>query len=118
MNEDLDNRDRGAVYGKQVKAGKRTYFFDVKATRGGDHYLTITESKKRFTEDGKFVFDKHKLFIYREDFDKFADAFREAVDFIREQPVPPHLVNHQENGGGYGHHSRGESDVQFEDLGS
>lgn len=115
MNEEHDNRDRGAVYGKQVKAGKRTYFFDVKATRGGDHYLTITESKKRFTEDGKFVFDKHKLFIYREDFDKFVDAFREAVEFIREQPIPPHLVGHQE--GGYGH-NHGSSDVQFEDLGS
>lgn len=115
MNEEHDNRDRGAVYGKQVKAGKRTYFFDVKATRGGDHYLTITESKKRFTEDGKFVFDKHKLFIYREDFDKFVDAFREAVDFIREQPVPPHLM-HQDHGNGYSHQSDA-SDVRFEDLG-
>ena len=72
------------VYSKPVRAGKRTYFFDVKATKGNnDFYLTITESKRRTGTDGSFSFDKHKIFLYKEDFDKFAEGLRDAVEYIR-----------------------------------
>lgn len=75
---------REEVFSKSVRAGKRTYFFDVKTTRGNDYYLTITESKKRFDENGDFHFDKHKIFLYKEDFEKFADGFDESIAFIKE----------------------------------
>lgn len=78
-----DNNDREEIYSKAVRAGKRTYFFDVKATRGNDYYLTITESKKYF-EDDKPFYKKHKLFLYKEDFDKFMDGLNETVDYIRQ----------------------------------
>ncbi len=84
--------DREDIFSKPVRAGKRTYFFDVKATKGDDYYLTVTESKKRFSDDGKFFFEKHKLFLYKEDFEKFADGLKEAIDFIQEKKgvyVPP-----------------------------
>jgi hypothetical protein len=82
------NQERDDIFSKAVRAGKRTYFFDVKATRKNDYYLTITESKKRFEDDGRFKFEKHKLFLYKEDFQKFADGLKEAVDFIQlEQGV-------------------------------
>ena len=69
------------VYSKAVRAGKRTYFFDVKSTRRGDYYFTITESKKRFGRDGKFHFEKHKIFLYKEDFDKFLESLNETLEF-------------------------------------
>ncbi len=75
---------REEVFSKAVRAGKRTYFFDVKTTRGNDYYLTITESKKRFDENGDFHFDKHKIFLYKEDFEKFADGFEESISYIKE----------------------------------
>ncbi len=80
-NNEQDNY-RNEIYSKSVRAGKRTYFFDVKATRSGDHYLTITESKKKFDQDGNFHFEKHKIFLYKEDFDKFKDGLFEVVDKI------------------------------------
>ena len=83
---------REEIHSKAVRAGKRTYFFDVKATRRNDYYLTITESKKRFNRDGKFFYEKHKLFLYKEDFDKFADSLKEIIEYIREanpQPIEP-----------------------------
>jgi len=81
---------REEIFSKAVRAGKRTYFFDVKATRNDDYYLTITESKKVFESEGKFRFEKHKIFLYREDFDKFSDGLKEAIGFIREnKPEEP-----------------------------
>lgn len=80
--EGTDNRDKNEFYSNSVRAGKRTYFFDVKSTRGNELYLTITESKKRFTEDGKFTYEKHKIFLYKEDFEKFMDALHQATDFV------------------------------------
>ncbi|MCU0318948.1 MAG: PUR family DNA/RNA-binding protein [Flavobacteriales bacterium] len=74
--------DREDVYSKAVRAGKRTYFFDVKSTRGRDLYLTITESKKHTHEDGSATYDKHKIFLYKEDFDKFIDGLHDAIDEI------------------------------------
>ncbi len=73
------------VLSKAVKAGRRTYFFDVKATRGGDYFLTITESRKMTHDDGSVVFDKHKIFLYKEDFAKFANGLHEVIDFIRSR---------------------------------
>ena len=80
-----DNSRDGEVFSKSVRAGKRTYFFDVKATKSNDYYLTITESKRRFNnENGKFFFEKHKLFLYKEDFEKFSSGLIESVDKIKE----------------------------------
>ena len=86
-------RNSEDVYSKPVRAGKRTYFFDVKATKGNnDFYLTITESKRRVERDGSFVFDKHKIFLYKEDFEKFQEGLQEAVqyilhDLLHDQPI-------------------------------
>ena len=72
------------VYSKPVRAGKRTYFFDVKTTRGqNDYYLTITESKRRTNQDGSYAYDKHKIFLYKEDFEKFAAGLNEVVEYIK-----------------------------------
>ncbi|MES2837276.1 MAG: DUF3276 family protein [Bacteroidota bacterium] len=88
--EGNENREKDEIFAKVVRAGKRTYFFDVKTTKGNEYYITVTESKKRFTDDGKFVYEKHKLFLYKEDFDKFMDSLNEAVDFVKkEQPYTP-----------------------------
>jgi hypothetical protein len=73
---------REEIYTKVVRAGKRTYFFDVKATRKEDYYLTITESKKRLGKEGKIFYEKHKIFLYKEDFEKFADGLKDVVTFI------------------------------------
>lgn len=81
--------EREEIHSNVVRAGKRTYFFDVKATRRNDYYVTITESKKRFNRDGKFFYEKHKLFLYKEDFDKFADSLKEVIEFIREANPQP-----------------------------
>ena len=84
-----DAAGREEIHSKAVRAGKRTYFFDVKATRRNDYYLTITESKKRFNRDGKFFYEKHKLFLYKEDFDKFADSLTEIIEYIRQANPQP-----------------------------
>jgi uncharacterized protein YjdB len=98
-------KDREEIFSKAVRAGKRTYFFDVKATRRDDYYLTITESKKRYENEGKFHFEKHKLFLYKEDFEKFADGLQEVVDYIRNnQPDLKDIDTKQ------------FTDVEFEDL--
>ena len=79
--------ERGAddVYSKPVRAGKRTYFFDVKSTKGNnDFYLTITESKRRQTSDGNFIYDKHKIFLYKEDFEKFREGLDEVLRYIKD----------------------------------
>ncbi len=75
-----------SVYSRRIRAGKRrTYFFDVRATRGNDYYLTITESRKRFNDDG---YDRHKIFLYKEDFNKFIKALGEAIDYVKTELMP------------------------------
>lgn len=74
--------DRSEVYSARIRAGKRTYFFDVKATRGQDYYITITESKRRFDGGG---YDKHKIFLYKEDFNKFLGALGDTVDYVKAE---------------------------------
>ena len=80
-----ESRDAEDVFSKPVRAGKRTYFFDVKATKGRkDFYLTITESKRRTNPDGSFNYDKHKIFLYKEDFQIFAEGLDEVIAYIRD----------------------------------
>jgi hypothetical protein len=85
--EENKNNGRDEIYSEKVKAGKRTYFFDVKATRSNDYYLTITESKKRFKEDG-FTYEKHKIFLYKEDFNKFMEALNNTVNHVKNELMP------------------------------
>ncbi len=88
MEEHKDN-DRQEIYSERVRAGKRTYFFDIKATRSNDYYLTITESKRRY-KDGEegFFYEKHKIFLYKEDFNKFVDALNNTVNHVKNDLLP------------------------------
>lgn len=121
-----DETGREEIHSKAVRAGKRTYFFDVKATRRNDYYLTITESKKRFNRDGKFFYEKHKLFLYKEDFDKFADSLTEIIEYIRvANPQPIEIeegdlksrVNHEAHKENPVDKEKDFTNVEFEDLG-
>ena len=112
--EDLESsaafeRSGDDVYSKPVRAGKRTYFFDVKATKGNDYYLTITESKRRVERDGRFVYDKHKIFLYKEDFEKFTESLAEVIDFIKAK-CPVTETNYSETEG------NNFTDVDFDKL--
>ncbi len=82
---DNHNNSRAEVYSTKIRAGKRTYFFDVKETRSSDYYITITESKRRFNGDG---YDKHKIFLYKEDFNKFFNCLGETIDYVKTQLMP------------------------------
>ena len=103
-----ENNDKKmeSVYSKRVKAGKRrTYFFDVRETRGNDFFLTITESRKKFDSEG---YDRHKIFLYKEDFNKFVKGLSEAVDHVKTELMPDfdfdafsHEDDDEENGGSY-----------------
>ena len=102
------------VLSRAVRAGKRTYFFDVKATKSEEKYLTITESKRRFNPDtGLFSYEKHKLFLYKEDFDKFQNALAGILNFIETGQLPDDSLFAFEN-------PRTENtepaDINFEDL--
>ena len=122
VNNDESNDRSGSrfnqdIYSKVIRAGKRTYFFDVKSTRQNEFYLTITESKRRFEDDGQPVFEKHKIFLYREDFIKFMDSLKEIYEFIdQQQPLPEENIEETEV-------SKSEPDkdllnVEFDDLAS
>jgi len=97
--ENNNDRKIESVYSSRVRAGKRrTYFFDVRATRSNDYFLTITESRKRFDNNG---YDRHKVFIYKEDFNKFIKAVNEAIDFVKTELMPDFdfdAFNHEEEG--------------------
>lgn len=107
MSEEIEKNDNGDLFSKSVRAGKRTYFFDVKSTKGSEYYLTITESKKRFGADGKFFYEKHKIFLYKEDFEKFSEGLNETIQYIKENA--PVVESHSGS-------DNGSSDVSFEDL--
>ncbi|MEY3324970.1 MAG: hypothetical protein RL316_1574 [Bacteroidota bacterium] len=86
MNYESNERKMDSIYSKRLRAGKRrTYFFDVRSTKGNDYYLTITESRKRFDDNG---YDRHKIFLYKEDFNKFVKALGEAVDYVKTELMP------------------------------
>ncbi len=117
-NEKKD-RERGEIFSKSVRAGKRTYFFDVKATISDEYYLTITESKRRFNNDqGKFFYEKHKLFLYKEDFGKFSEGLTEVIDYIkREQTMPePREEISRESFSEESVAKNKHTDIRFEDL--
>ncbi len=80
-------RDKDEIFSKVIRAGQRTYFFDVKSF-SNDYYITITESKKKFNRDGRYFYEKHKIFLYREDFEKFAEGLNAMFDFLQSQPLP------------------------------
>ena len=112
--------DREDVYSKVVRAGKRTYFFDVRSTRGNDLFLTITESKKHTRDDGSVSYEKHKIFLYKEDFEKFMDGLTETLDELErlrnEDPASP-SVGSDESHDPPSDGPTGFSDLDFEDLG-
>lgn len=85
--EENSTNDREEIYSERVRAGKRTYFFDVKATRSNDYYLTITESKRRYKDDG-YTYEKHKIFLYKEDFNKFVEALNNTVGHVKDELLP------------------------------
>ena len=95
-----ENNDKKmeSVYSQRIRAGKRrTYFFDIRETRGNDYYLTITESRKKFNEDG---YDRHKIFLYKEDFNKFLKGMTEAIDYVKTDLMPDFdfdAFNHENN---------------------
>jgi hypothetical protein len=78
------NGDQEEIFSKVLRAGRRTYFFDVRATKAGDYYLTLTESKKFSNEDGSFHYKKHKIYLYKEDFTAFAEILNEMMQFVVE----------------------------------
>lgn len=106
-----ERTERNEIFSKAVKAGKRTYFFDVKSTKAEDYYLTITESKRRFNnETGKFFYEKHKLFLYGEDFEKFVNGLNQTIHFIKtgEKPIEEEITEN--------HLDSEFNDVNFEEL--
>ena len=114
MEEQGKQERREDIFSKVVRAGKRTYFFDVKATRTNQYYLTITESKRRFnTESGKFFYEKHKVFLYQEDFEKFSEGLETAIHFIETGEKPAEEVPEEETVVD----TDKSLDVNFEDLG-
>ena len=94
--EDNQEKERDEIYSQRVRAGKRTYFFDVKATRSNDYYLTITESRRRYKDDGYF-YEKHKIFLYKEDFNKFMVALEETVGHVKEELMPDYDFDQYEH---------------------
>ncbi|MGZ8558425.1 MAG: DUF3276 family protein [Chitinophagaceae bacterium] len=109
-----ENNDKKmeSIYSKRIRAGKRrTYFFDVRATRGNDYYLTITESRKRFDDNG---YDRHKIFLYKEDFNKFIKALGESVDYVKTELMPNFdfdAFNHDENPDEYNHNGASSNET-------
>jgi len=115
--EEIENVVREEIFSKVVRAGKRTYFLDVKATKRNDYYLTITESKKRFNRDGKHYFEKHKIFLYKEDFEKFIESLNEAIEYIKVNVPELEPLEHAEVDVEANSRNGYSSDVEFDDLG-
>ena len=85
----MEEREKEEVFSQAVKAGKRTYFFDVKETKQGERYITITESKRKFdNEDGTFSYEKHKILLYKEDYSKFQNALEGVIRFVETGQMP------------------------------
>ncbi len=121
LNESEGKNQKEEIFTSVVRAGKRTYFFDVKATRKEDYYLTITESKKRLGKEGKFFYEKHKIFLYKEDFDKFTEGLKDAVTYInngRDESQSPIVMEESVKNEEVQAPSAEEfTDVDFDDLG-
>ena len=122
--EGKENYEREEIFSKSVRAGRRTYFFDVRSTRAEDYYMTITESKKFSNDDGSAHYKKHKIYLYKEDFDEFAASFKEVADFIFDKkgrdvisntPSPKDL-NENSDSEATSESSEDFTDVKFEDI--
>ena len=94
--EEIKENGKNEIFSNRVRAGKRTYFFDIKATRSNDYYLTITESKRRYKEDGYF-YEKHKIFLYKEDFNKFLEALQGTIDHVKTELLPDYDYENPEH---------------------
>ena len=117
-----DNRDE--IYSKSLRAGRRTYFFDVRSTRADDYYLTITESKRDFNEDGTPFYKKHKIYLYKEDFQNFKDHLNEMIDYIINERGEEVISLHKDENSSESKHEETKeesstdfTEVNFEDLG-
>lgn len=116
MDESILKDQQEDIYSQAIRAGKRTYFFDVKATKSNELYLTITESKRRFNnESGKFQYEKHKIFLFKEDFEKFSDGLKNVIQFI-ESGEKPEIASVNESETDEVPDMKIHSDVSFEDL--
>jgi hypothetical protein len=106
-----ENNEQDKIFSKAVRAGKRTYFFDVKATKSNDHYVTITESKKRYQNDGRYFYEKHKIFLFKEDFDKFIEGLEESINYVQTEgpTIRPEPSTENATSGDY-------TNVEFDDL--
>ena len=110
--EDMEH-GREEIYSKAIKAGKRTYFLDVKEMKSGDRYLAITESKRKFIEEqGKFIYEKHKIFLYQEDFEKFMNGLTQIIHFINTGERPPEEPEEQ----AYSHGSESRYSAKVDDM--
>jgi len=121
LNGSEEKNQKEEIFTKVVRAGKRTYFFDVKATRKEDYYLTITESKKRLGKEGKIFYEKHKIFLYKEDFEKFTLGLKDAVAYIdndKNYPVSSDTVPEIKTEAGSESLTTEEfTNIDFDDLG-
>tara|TARA_B100000965_G_C19387408_1_gene667370 strand:- start:248 stop:604 length:357 start_codon:yes stop_codon:yes gene_type:complete len=117
--EGKDNYERQEIFSKSVRAGRRTYFFDVRSTRAEDYYMTITESKKFSNEDGSAHYKKHKIYLYKEDFEEFAATFKEVSDFIFDKKGKEVISNteiNQTQDQETNSDKENFSDIKFEDI--
>ncbi len=117
--EGKDNYERQEIFSKSVRAGRRTYFFDVRSTRAEDYYMTITESKKFSNEDGSAHYKKHKIYLYKEDFEEFAATFKEVSDFIFDKKGKEVISNteiNQTQDQEINSDKENFSDIKFEDI--
>lgn len=123
---DHNTIEREEIFSKVMRAGRRTYFFDVRETKAGDYYLTITESKKFTNDDGSFHYKKHKIFLYKEDFGEFKDTLEDMIGYVldakgEEVISERHQKDYKKNGH-EDHLSNGEvssasfTDIEFDDI--
>ena len=114
--KDSESKFNQEIHSKVVRAGKRTYFFDVKSTRNEEFYLTITESKKRFEDNGNFHYEKHKIFLYKEDFEKFSECLQSIIEYINENQGESVNDNKQMNSVPEGEPVTNYTNVDFENI--
>jgi len=125
--EGKENYEREEIFSKSVRAGRRTYFFDVRSTRAEDYYMTITESKKFSNDDGSAHYKKHKIYLYKEDFDEFAASFKEVADFIfdkkgrevisnQESSAEKPVEDYSDNSSDQEEGEESFSDIKLEDI--
>lgn len=112
MEENKEN-EKNEIFSQRVRAGKRTYFFDIKSTKANDYYLTITESKRRYKEDG-YYYEKHKIFLYKEDFDKFLEALQGTINHVKTELMPDYDFTQVSHAKESGETTSTESELKWE----